>query len=1464
MTVKAEYRGMTFEFPDGTPDDQIYSQIQQKFEEGNKDYGAQAEPAWYEGFSKVPEAIGEGWSSMLDATMAANVGPSREQEAIRQFELQEDRTSSIDEQMGIAPQIASGIGRYGPAVAAGIASLPAGGFVGGTMSSADALREQYRTNKEFDGDRAMLAGAATGLTDMATGGLGRFIAKPGAGLASRAFQQAKTIAAEDMTSAAASKVYENWAARKDLGEGVGEAALMGGAAGGAVRGGIHAGGKGVEAAKNRFSGAAAEMGIPPNTGSESSIKDVTELDMGPGPSPNEKYADDYINFATVAKNARDDIANSVDEADVTSRVQGLNKILEDGAHLDATARFGKALQSDKAHIIDSIFDANIPMENGGVWNIGKDGLNLDEAAMLKSREDLIQSKGHNIPFMSRVGEAQEGLTAQAFNEKSQKFGRDVRKKMQGSMNRNLTFMSENARLANMEGSGASAQEKALWKEAIDSYTALHDSAVSYNKESDGTDTTYTAKVMANRFNDAITRLGRADEILDINGSKGNLNPLADFKAFTAITEGFRQQNKQFSQGKPDALKEVKDVGVNIGYGLGVVGAGMINPALGAAVAAKKVADEAYKLRGRHKAGGRVQEAKGRVSQLTPEVTMFDKSLEGGDGPGAAAAAAVDLEAQGIKTGQEPVQPAPVQQPVPEAPVAPVESVQQFRKADARVRPAPAPKAVQEPVVEATPVEAPKPNAKAAAKPQKSKNELRKEREATRKAEAQARKEAKQAAIAAQLQADIQAGAKRGEPLGRTAPAKKVEEVVEAPVEAPDVVEPKAKPEAKAKAKPAQKAKEEPTVEESTPVTPEPIVESAPTPKPDAKSRTKPEPKKVEEPAQEAPPVKEREPLGRKAPQRKAKEEEAPESVTEAPVKEAEVEVTPEPKAIPAAKLVREPLKRVADEQWPVGRRKEDPTGYREHLLAKEELKTVDNIMRTHDKYTPEEIAQVIEDTGGAKAFLAEAKDSGKTPDAFLGLRMRELERLRQKEGAAKTSEMKAILKEQKASETKPDTTAAIKEEKTALDRKEFDDEMDALGYHPDDVAQVSKSIEEKGYSLKNARKEASRLNSERKARMRKDMNDDAATLKEANTTLDLQGRKAQVDEYVSGLKVEGDDIIQGMIDTVFKHNDTKVTPKEVQNLLNKVDNHLAAEKKRYSAIDKADPRAPEYEAKAAAYRAAQNTLKSNRRNVDRVYSKANKDAQEATEALTKREKDFDALFRQANERDANVVQVRNQKDELFDKLTGQGFDELDVRKYIGSTFFEREGIPLTELGKKHVIEKFIDQQANARKDSIAKKAKAVKSIVKETDDGTVIQMTSDLMESVEFDPKMSSADELLAMTQALHDEAASRGLTKEADRLKLFNEGIIEGKVNKIKYPDNPELWVPYEVKTGIQGTFGNAGSAYAGNLLKKINAAVTGDADGVKGFMTKPRNSMKTAAASAEGKMKGKLATGDDDIVMK
>lgn len=1458
MAVTATFGGQTYQFPDGTTDEQIYEALNKGIGQYGttdmKGYGQDSlltqqeqDPGWGIGsWDALGKSITGGLKTMYDAEVAASAGGNRSEYATEKFEKSLKEQQALEAQLGTAGKIVSGVGRYAPVIAAGIVNPALGGAAAFQGARSDALRAQYEEQGEFDSDKASTAGLLSAGTDLATAGLGRLIAAPakGAGLGARAAQQAKVIAAEDMTSAGASQMYENWAAGRDVTDNVGLAALSGGAAGAGVRGSL--------------SGLNKAMNFQFNKGGEKALADTVDIEMGPGPNPNSDFTANYAEHANAVGGLRERIANASDEAEIADSLNVLDKQMNDFAHLDATARFAKALSKEDAHIIDSMYDVDIDV-GGKPWNIGENGLNLTKTEMTEAREALIKSKGSI--FQSKTKQLEKGLTGTAFNEKSQVFGRDVRKKAQGYFDANLTNLKKEA--ANSKARGDSPAIQAQWKQAVDSYESWRHALTARNKESDAIDTIHTARVMAKDFNDAVTRLGYADKIKDMNGETGNLNILADYQGFAALTDGFRKQNKQFSQGKPDTLKESVMSYMPATVGMGAMYMG--HPALAAAAGGKQLVDEAIRLGRRHKAAGKIEAAKSRAKSLVP-AEKVETALSGGDGPGAARAAADDLEAQGIKTAE----PTPVQQPTPEAPVTAPVSVASSRKVDAKVRPAPAPKAVQEPVVEA-PVEtvpAPKPDAKAPKAPQKSKAAIRREKEAARKAAAEERRQAKQAQIAADMQAQIQAGGKRGEPLARPAPAKKVTEEVVATPE-PVVEAPKPKPEAKAKAKPAQKPKEEPTVEESVPVTPEPVVET-PAPKVDAKGRVKPEAKKVEEPAVEAPVSTPKQPLGKAAPGRKAKAEEPVESVTEAPVKEAEVEApkVEEPKKVPAAKLVREPLKKVADEQWPIGRRQADPEGFRKHMQAKDDLKKVDQLMRAHDKYTPEEIAQAIEDTGGARKFMEEAREAGKSPDAFLGLRMRELERLRQAEVKTKTNEMKEILKEQSVTVPSKPTEAEVKADRVAADRKDFDDEMKALAIHPDDVAQVSKSIEG-GMSLKNARKEATRLNNERKAQMKKDIAAEEKALKEATSLTDKIGKKAQVDEYVAGLKVEGDNNIQAMIDDVFKHNTSTVTPKEMQNLLNKIDKYLNKQKEEYNNLaragGKADPRHPEWQAKAASYRSAQNALKSNRRQVDRMYSQADATAQEAAQALRKRESDYDKLFREANQRDANIVQVRNQKDELNAKLQGLGFSEKDVRRYVADTFFERDSVPLTELGKKHIIEKFIEQQSRARTDAIQGKQKAVKSAIADTDNGTLMEMTRSLTDDVEFDKSLNGADDLLAMTRALAEETKSRGMTKESDRLEAFNTGLLEGKVNQLKYPDNPELWVPYEVKKKIQDSFGEgSGSAYAGNLWMNIKAAVTGKTSEDGKFGTLTRKEIESRISKLEGKVGGKLLTGDDDIIIK
>ena len=1479
MTVKATYNGLTFEFPDGTPDEAIYSHIQNQAAQGNKDYRNQGDSPIV-GEDPIPEQswglYNEGQGGSIWETAKARVGaqaqamltsaiendPELSRYSVNKLKTNYDKWESESGKLGVVGNVAAGVTAAGVPIAAGVVNPALGMAAMGAQSTGDALLAQYEQGQDLDFGRAANAGMSAGAVDMALGGAGKFLAKPGAGLVNRAQNFAKEVLAEDVTSNVAAQVFENMASGRDWNQDTDVAALMGGAAGAGIRGSM--------------SGLNKALNIPFNKSGERAVSDTVDLDNTPGPKPVDGFKGDYIENSNAIQGLRDNIMNMSDPNEITKGMNALNNQLEAGNHLDATVRVAKALQKDNAHIIDSIYDADIELPNGEIFNVGVDGLGLDKTKMKKTREDMVNSI--QTPFIhSGIRATEKAVTGEAFNAKSQEDGRRILKNAKGFMDANRSDIKKQLEIAKQ--SDAPKETQALWNRAFNSYNELIESLTSMDKESGATNTMHTAKLLSRDFNDAMTRLGKTDMVRDMNGQTGNMNVLADFTGINVITQGMRKQNYQFNQGRPDPTTGVKKFAPLTALAASAPLAYLASPLVAAGAAGVASANEIRKMARRRKAGKSVEKAKSRLDDLIPEESMTSTLNNGGSPADVAAAAKADLETQGIHVPENEIQAevTQAQKEATEAPVSPVQATPARSKPEAKTRPAPRPKAIEEPTVEpVVEAPAPKPEAKVAAAPKES----RKAKRDKAKAERAEKRQAEQARIAAELQEKI-----LSDRAGRRAtksPTQKVEEpVVEAPVkvEEPTPVVEAPKPKAKVAKTPKQKESIDTVVTEPEVKVEEPTVEA--TPKPEAKAAKTPKQKEVEQ--ESAPEVETKSPLGKVKPNRRPIQKEEPvvePTKVEEPTVEEKVEVAPTKPRVDA-KTVAAPIQKKADESWPIGRRHKDPEGYQAHVQAVQDLKTFRKLIEGNEHYSKDEMAEFINDSGGIEKFLAAAKEAEDKPASYLNKRIRERKILAQQEAAKKVQEMKAIIEAQKAKEVsakkeaeadkpKPASQKELDEQRRADDIKEFEGEMEARGIDEQDAVVVRESLKA-GSSIKNARILAQRLHKERKQRMEQDIKDSNENIKEQNKILEAQGQRSQIDEYLRDIGGEDVPAVNEMISKVFKHAKGKVSDAKVKKLLDDIDSYFDSELKRYEALrrnvsDK-DPRAPEYEAAGLINQNAQKALRANRAEVDAKYKDAQRNLSEEAVALQKAQSEYDRLFRDADTRDANLEIVSRQKEEMKEELRNAKVDDAAIDDHIKRTFYKRDATPLNPRELRKNMLDFFDAQAKSRETRIEKKKRGVDAAIKEADSNTLIEMSQNLVTDPDFvvADDLGSSENFVAMAKSLREAMEKKGLGKEATRLEAMNTAILDGLENKAKYPDNPELWVSADPFLTISRSFGNQTSHYQGNLGISIKLMVTGNKEGLKGFGTLKRSEMIAQQKKLDGEKQGALITdGVPDVVLK
>lgn len=650
------------------------------------------------------------------------------------------------------------------------------------------------------------------------------------------------------------------------------------------------------------------------------------------------------------------------------------------------------------------------------------------------------------------------------------------------------------------------------------------------------------------------------------------------------------------------------------------------------------------------------------------------------------------------------------------------------------------------------------------------------------------------------------------------------------------------------------------------------------PKPEAKAARVPKKKEAtQEPvvAQEAPQKAPTEPLGRKQPTRTQEE---PEAVTEAPVKPEET-VAESPKT-DYAKLIREPLRKIIDSRINARSGGNSSELIAARRKAQEDLKTIRGLEQQFSKYPEEDISRVIYEVGGMEALKKLAKEDGMSVSQKVHSRLQDMERLRKQEASLKIKEMEELASKVKSKESSAREAEAqkLKDEESlsaeesfnkleAAKQKEFVEEMDARGYD-DEIQAPIREMLKSGTSIKNARIHAARLHKEKGERIQEGIKDNKEKAAAAKKVTDLQGQKDQVDQY---LQDTGADDIPGVKDRIkdaFSNAQGPLSGAQMKKLVDGIQKHIDGEAERFkkalARTDKADPRSAEYEAAGLIYSNAQKTLASNRTAVDDRMAKAIADEKEATRARQVLESDYDKLFREADTRDHNVSKVISQKEELREDLLNRKIPESQVEEIIDRTFLKRERSPLSDKEMQKVILKTVDDVTRDRASTLENKVRAIRDVVKNTDDETLKEMTLKATSDISLTRSREEFEQVTAMARAMEGEVRERGMKKEATRLEAFNKAIIEGLENKTKYPNNPELWVPANYLKAIQSTFGEGTGSHAGGMWTTIKMIVTGDTEGLPKFGTKELGEMKSLQAKQEKLEMGKLLTGMDNIILK
>lgn len=1506
MSVTATFGGQTYTFPDGTSDEDIYKAINGSIgRHGTNDLSGydnnqllkQDAQDNYWGVYKEGQdgsilgTAKENLNSMFENVIAANVeDPTKSQYARRRAQAANAEYQKESAKLGIAGNILSGAAAYAPVIAgsvagsianpvAGVATL---GGLGGTAAYADALREQQINQGEYDNEAAALAGVATGAADVALGGLASRIRG-----ALPAVSPTRAVAAatlEDAGSSVASTAFSNMASGKQWNENLGEAALIGSAAGAGVRGSLHGMSKALELPLGKRGQNAIDNNV-----------DVNNWEGGRKPSENLQR--DYVEYENTMGGLQDRLANSTDPVEIKDLTDALANASEDYSHISAISKMAKLMKDGNGHVIDAFYDIDIPTRDG-TFNIGVDGLGLTKEDMIKSREII----GESQPTITSDRKAKDkGITAESFNEKAQEAGSAILKGARGQINKNKVLIEQAYRKAHQVD--PSSQTTKNLKDLLGIYSSYTKDIHAADSGTRSVDTLFGAQVASKNIIDLATRTGLYRDMVDVTGQKGALDPLGDYKTILGIADGLLSQDKRFRQGIHDSVQETKSPSQKLlskyGPGGGIAGAGII----GASLVHPGAVPVAIAGLGIHESLGRLKQRRGRKAVESGQANLTNlaslpkvlkargdakikEGVDSGNMEMASRGAAESMEAQGFK----PIEPVSEQAKakeavadVVEAPVIKQEVVQPIREVNPLPTRGPSPRAAEEPKIaeaweaeQKARYEEEEKNAKAALqpKPKKSRKQLRDERRNKR--------------VEPTISEVVEAPVVEAPPVARTssvesarAPAKptpKVEEqvapeaVAEAPVTPSRTTLPKQPKESsrarkkriKEEARVAEekrKAEETPIVEESQPVAePTKRVSSTEQARRPSKPEAKVEETTIVEPTPEAPVARSKATDMAEKPTTPTKEEKAPEVDTEAPKATEEVdnkvdeETTKETKKS-SIEMVRKPLEKKVEDlsSIPLKNRSTDLVIKLDE--AKRDLNLVTSItdkLASRFKIPHEKVAGYIEDMGGfeaAKKANRDAQHKDGNLQQFIGNYVKD-----RQEASAKVAKDSLKSVGEKIQQKIDDSKPRVSEEEAKAAKVDFaKKQLEAAGFSPEIIKAASEKYDDPRLITTHARA----LEKERIAEVKSKLEE---SKKESKEAADRVNSKEHIREYLDGMKVSGDPELERLFNKVFKHRgDKPITDNQRITLLNKIDEYLDNQRVAYEGlVKKGGADTPEHKAKAATYASMQKTLQENIKKVDAERAEAKAALTKAVKDQENLEKMYDKMFVEGEKR-AKVVENKrelgNQIEDMIESLKALGAPDNYVQKYVHNAFIKHEtALKPEQLNK--IRAKAVNDLVQENKKITKELKKEIAPEIKKLDDDQLEKASTNHMLNIDS-VKSTTEPKYDAVTEVIEEELASRGLKDVAEELKTFREILQTAEERKQLLPgdENKDYWLSAEDFAALQDKINKgSGSSYMGNLGVKLRLHLFDDKNAEK--------HVRFTNNKIEQKLKGRDI--DEDVIVK
>lgn len=571
MSVKAEYNGFKYEFPDGSTDADINNyiqnhQIQLQNQNSQKDKSYMSQDPYSTIDSMSPEyqnvpvqqnqpgffsgtedsSIGKTISSSLDrrfqntlASLTSGENQSRYQR--RKAELANKTYAEEASKLSTLGHLAAGAVDIAPVMAAtAITRNPAAGaaMMGG-LTTADTLAAQLETQGDYNWGDAAEAGAGAAAFDMATMGVagkGLNLARQLSTPVRRVSGEVGTMTGQGAVSAGGSNTLMNLASGRPWDQNLGESMAMGGLAGGTIHGG--------SMGFNRLTGANQGLGIQPNESGTTSIDRQTRL-KNDGFNIPEDVSRTAVEYDNLSRHFNEELMETpAYSQEAFNHIEGMiNNSLENGS------------PSAISNAYDTLLNNGMPLTAKGLdiefgTGYGSEGIH-----------NLAELQGYSRTDIERAGSALHRLVPRRSTLKSGLSPQGQLKSIQDAYNKSINEIMSPIKEGISHLDRIIAENKNLTGGPITSLNAARNSMEKLNKLANNLyrESTIPTKEELRDVSISLMRslneAGELGNMKGLDGKPGSFNPVDIISTLNFVHKAASQAYPSVREGKPDVTKE---------------------------------------------------------------------------------------------------------------------------------------------------------------------------------------------------------------------------------------------------------------------------------------------------------------------------------------------------------------------------------------------------------------------------------------------------------------------------------------------------------------------------------------------------------------------------------------------------------------------------------------------------------------------------------------------------------------------------------------------------------------------------------------------------------------------------------------------------------------------------------------------------------------------------------------------